>query len=52
MNDQDKSKEELIFGTKIVIIATFLFSFVIYGVDLVIRGALNGVSTLFQLVFG
>jgi len=46
------SKQELIFCTKAVIIATFLFGFAIYAVDLAIRGVLNGAGSLFQVIFG
>jgi preprotein translocase subunit SecE len=46
------SKEELIFCTKAVIIATFFFGFAIYFVDLGIRGVLNMVASLFQAIFG
>jgi preprotein translocase subunit SecE len=46
------SKEELIFCTKAVIIATFLFGLAIYVVDLVIRGGLEGVAGLFRMIFG
>lgn len=46
------SKEELIFGTKVVIMGTFLFSFAIYGVDLIIRTLFNGISAFFQMIFG
>ncbi len=46
------SKQELMFSTKAVIFATFLFGLAIYAVDLVIRGVLNGVGSLFQAIFG
>lgn len=46
------SKEELIFCTKAVIIATFLFGFAIYVVDLAIGGVLNAANVIFQWVFG
>ncbi|MEN9654896.1 MAG: preprotein translocase SecE [Chlamydiota bacterium] len=46
------SKGELIFSTKAVIIATLLFGFGIYFVDLAIRGGLALVGQLFQKVFG
>lgn len=46
------SKEELFFGAKVVIIGTFLFAFAIYGVDLIIRTLFNGVSAVFQMIFG
>jgi len=46
------SKGELIFCTKAVIIATFLFGFAIYLVDLAIGSMLKGANGLFQLIFG
>ena len=46
------SKVELIFCTKAVIIATFLFGFAIYLVDLAIGGILNAANSLFQVLFG
>jgi preprotein translocase subunit SecE len=46
------SKEELILFTKIVIGATFALGLGIYGVDLLIKGVLNGFGTLVHLIFG
>jgi preprotein translocase subunit SecE len=46
------SKEELIFCTKAVIIATFLFGLTIYGADLLIRGVLDAAAGLVQRIFG
>ncbi|HSX26465.1 MAG TPA: preprotein translocase subunit SecE [Chlamydiales bacterium] len=46
------SKEELILCTKAVIVATFIFGFAIYVVDLGIRGALELVGALFRMIFG
>lgn len=46
------SKEELIFCTKAVIIATFLFGLTIYVVDLAIRGVLQTAASLVQGIFG
>jgi preprotein translocase SecE subunit len=46
------SKGELIFCTKAVIIATFVFGFAIYLVDLGIGGALHAANALFQAIFG
>jgi len=46
------SRAELIFCTKAVIIATFLFGFAIYLVDLAIGGVLNAANSLFQVIFG
>ena len=45
-------KRELIFCTKAVIIATFVFGFAIYLVDFAISGVLNGAGALFQAIFG
>ena len=46
------SKEELKVCTKIVIGSTFVFGLGIYIVDLVIRGALSGISHLAMLITG
>ena len=46
------SKGELIFCTKAVIFATFFFGLTIYGVDLLIRGALDGVTAFLRMIFG
>ena len=46
------SKKELILGTKAVIIATFVFGFAIYCVDLMIRGVLDGFGNLVRMIFG
>ncbi len=46
------SKEELIVFTKIVVGATFALGLGIYGVDLLIKGGLNGFGTLVRLIFG
>jgi preprotein translocase subunit SecE len=46
------SKEELIFCTKAVIIATFVFGLTIYGVDLCIRGLLDMAGNIVRMVFG
>lgn len=46
------SKAELIFCTKAVIIATFVFGFTIYAVDLGIRGLLDLAGNLVRMVFG
>ena len=46
------SKEELLVGTKMVIIATFIFAFAIYASDVVIHRALNTLSNLTYLIFG
>ena len=46
------SKEELIFCTKAVIIATFLFGLTIYVVDLGIRGVLDLAGNFVQMIFG
>lgn len=46
------SKEELIFCTKAVIIATFLFGLTIYVVDLGIRGVMETAASMVQRIFG
>ena len=46
------SKEELIFCTKAVIIATFVFGFAIYFIDVAIHGALNLAGALVRMIFG
>ena len=46
------SKEELIFCTKAVVAATFIFGFSIYIVDLGIRGVFQAIGTLFRMMFG
>lgn len=46
------SKKELFLCTKAVIAATFVFGFAIYFVDLTIRGVLDGLGHLVQMMFG
>ncbi len=46
------SKDELILFTKIVVGATFALGLGIYGVDLLIKGVLNGFGALVHLIFG
>ena len=46
------SKEELSFCTKIVIFATFFFGLAIYGIDLTIRGVLDGIAATLRMIFG
>lgn len=46
------SKQELIFCTKAVIFATFFFGLAIYGVDLLIRGVLDGFTAILRMIFG
>lgn len=46
------SKDELIFCTKAVIIATFVFGLTIYAVDLGIRGTLDLASNFVRMIFG
>lgn len=46
------SKGELLFCTKAVILATIIFGFAIYFVDLLIRGALDGAGNLVRMMFG
>jgi len=44
------SKPELLRSTKVVVIATPVFGFLIYGVDLVVRGFLDMLAMLFGIV--
>ncbi|MBS0648776.1 MAG: preprotein translocase subunit SecE [Verrucomicrobia bacterium] len=46
------TKEELILFTKIVVGSTFALGLGIYGVDLFIKGVLNGFGALIHLIFG
>lgn len=46
------SKEELLFCTKTVIIATFVFGFTIYLIDLTIRGGLDLAGAFVRMIFG
>ena len=46
------TKEELLFSTKAVVIATFVFGFAIYFADLVIRHAIDWISYGARLIFG
>ena len=46
------SREELLFCTKAVIIATFLFGLTIYVVDLGIRGTIDLAGNLVRTIFG
>ena len=46
------SKEELIFSTKIVVIATVVFGLAIYVVDLGIRGTLDLAGNFVRMIFG
>ena len=46
------SREELIFCTKAVIVATFLFGFAVYLVDLAIRGGMDLAAALVRMIFG
>jgi preprotein translocase subunit SecE len=46
------SKEELLFCTKAVIIATFLFGLTIYVVDLGIRGVIDLAGNFVRMIFG
>ncbi len=46
------SKKELLLCTKAVIIATFVFGFAIYFVDLALRGVLDGIGSLVRMIFG
>jgi preprotein translocase subunit SecE len=46
------SKGELIFCTKAVIIATFVFGFSIYLIDLIIRSGLDLAGVFVRIMFG
>lgn len=46
------SKEELIFCTKAVVIATVVFGLTIYVVDLGIRGTLDLAGNFVRMIFG
>ncbi len=46
------SKEELLVGTKMVIVATFVFALAIYGADVFVHRVLNALSNLTYLIFG
>lgn len=46
------SKEELLFCTKAVIMATFIFGLTIYAVDLGIRGVLELAANFVRMIFG
>jgi preprotein translocase subunit SecE len=46
------SKQELIFCTKAVIIATFLCGLTIYVVDLGIRGVIDLAGNIVRMIFG
>ncbi len=46
------SKSDLIFCTKAVIMATFIFGFTVYAIDLGIGGCLKAANSIFQAIFG
>jgi preprotein translocase subunit SecE len=46
------TKEELQFFTRVVIGATFAFGIGIYLIDLLIKGVLMSLGSLFHLIFG
>lgn len=46
------SRKELLLCTKAVIIATFVFGFAIYFVDLALRGILDGIGSIVRMMFG
>ncbi len=46
------NREELIFYTKLVVGATFVFGMVIYGLDLVVQTILSGLNFLLYLISG
>ncbi len=45
-------KQELLYSTKAVILATFIFGFAIYIADLGIRGVLDGIGSIARFIFG
>ncbi len=46
------TKEELIFSTKAVIMATFFFGFAIYFTDLAVRHGIDLIAYVARLIFG
>ena len=46
------SKDELIFCTKAVVMATFVFGFSIYLIDLIIRSGLDLAGVFVRIMFG
>lgn len=46
------SKDELKVYTKLVLVSTFLFGAVIYGIDLAIQGVLGGISLILKALVG
>jgi len=46
------SREELLFYTKLVVGATFVFGMAIYVLDLLIQATLGGLNFLLQLISG
>ncbi len=46
------TKGELLLCTKAVVIATFVFGFAIYLVDLAIRGVFTAAGSFVQMIFG
>ncbi len=46
------AKGELQLSTKMVVIAMFVFGLGIYVVDLVVKGALDGIGIIFHSLFG
>lgn len=46
------SRQELIFCTKTVVIATFLFGFAVYLVDLALRAGIDLAGALFRMICG
>lgn len=46
------TKAELIFCTKVVVVATLILGFSIYLVDLTIKGVLDAISAFVHMIFG
>ncbi len=46
------SKKELLVSTKVVVVSTFVFGIAIYFSDLVIKGALDGLSIVMKWIGG
>lgn len=46
------TKAELKTSAKVVIVSTFLFGFVVYLADIVIKMGLQGINTIARLLFG
>ena len=46
------TRDELLFSTKTVVLATFVFGMGIYLIDFFIKGCLDFVRTVLQYIFG